>query len=339
MSRFDFFESKFFEYKTLVLSDNQNGNKFEILFSGATPLNFLTQINDKQLNILDGFANNDEVKAGSGARCWIMTPFANRIPNGKYNFRGKEYQLDHVPPRTQVIHGFTSREIFELSDVKTEGNFIEVTFNYNKIRPGIFNGYPFAMNVSIKYKFGNNKIIMQVIGENVGDEPAPFQTGWHPYFKTSENGIENLVLSIDANNIVLVNDKLIPLNGQQAYDKIDNYPQLDFRSNIHVEKRKINRRIIDNCYAGLITDQENISRSKIFDHENGLEIIMFQKGGVTLVFTGDTLAKRVRHSIAVEPMQYITNAFNREELKDKVTVLPGEKSIYEFGFEIAKREK
>ncbi len=336
MSRFNFSEGMFGTYKTISFVDYNNGNKFEILLSGATPLNFVTQINEKQFNILDGFKNDDEVKSGSGARCWIMTPFANRIPNGVYQFNGMNYKLNPLPPRTQVIHGLTSREVFVLSNVETNHNFIEATFVYNKIRPGKFEGYPFAIDVFIKYKLEENKLTIHVSCENVGDFSAPFQTGWHPYFKTSENGIENLILTVDANQIVLVDDNLIPLNGNQAFKKIDNFPVIDFRSQAPIDERKINRRIIDKCFADLRADKDNISKSSIYDPENGIAISLFQNGGVTLVFTGDTLSRGQRQSIAIEPMQFITNAFNREELKNNLTVLPGEKSSFKFGFEISK---
>jgi galactose mutarotase-like enzyme len=67
------------------------------------------------------------------------------------------------------------------------------------------------------------------------------------------------------------------------------------------------------------------------------EIEIFQQGGVTLVYSGDQLTSRKRHSIAIEPMQYITNAFNRKELKEKVLIKPGEKSIFNFGVKAGKR--
>ncbi len=336
MSRFNYSEGIFGSYKTISLTDNAIGNKLELLLSGATPLNFITQINEKSFDIIDGFKNDDEVKLGSGARCWIMTPFANRIPNGVYEFNGKKYQLNPIPPRTQVIHGLTSREIFILSNVEINENFVEATFTYDNIRPGKFEGYPFAINIFVKYKLEENKLSIQVSCENIGDIPAPFQTGWHPYFKTSENGIENLILTVNANEIVDVDDNLIPLSGNKAYKKIENFPELDFRANIAAEKRKINGRIIDKCFADLKVEDKNISKAGIFDPENGMTISLFQKGGVTLVFTGDSLSRGQRKSIAVEPMQFVTNAFNRDELKNEISVFPGQKSSFEFGFELSK---
>ncbi len=337
MNRFNFSENKFGTLKTISLSDDTNGNAFEILMKGATPLRFLTQINGKQFNILDGFANEKEALNGSGARCWIMTPFANRIPNGKYSFNGKDLQLNPVPPRTQVIHGFTSFENFELSDVNSNGNYIELTLAFKKIRPGVFTGYPFAINVYVKYKFEDNKITITVTGENVGDEPAPFHTGWHPYFKASDKGIENLILAVDADQTILIDKSLIPLPGVKAYANVDDNPQLDFRNTLPEEKRRIGKRILDNCYASLKSGSNGLSASSIFDPDNGLKISMFQKGGVTLLFSGDTLSDRVRQSVAVEPMQYPTNAFNRDEFKNQITILPGQKSIFEFGVEISRQ--
>jgi len=38
---------------------------------------------------------------------------------------------------------------------------------------------------------------------------------WHPYFKAGENDIDNLVLTIDAEEIVQVDDSLIPYEGKR----------------------------------------------------------------------------------------------------------------------------
>ena len=336
MSKYNFKETRFGEHKSIVLSNDNDGTSFEVALQGATPLKFNIPFNGNSFDILDGFASPREFDAAKGARCWIMTPFANRIPGGKYNFNGKEYKLEPIFPRSEVIHGFTSYENFELKGTQISDSFIEVSLQNKKIRPGIFQGYPFSIDVTVMFKLEKNKLTIQVIAENTGSINAPFGTGWHPYFKTSDKGIEHLILTLDAKQIILIDNSYIPLQGEKAYGSITDFPRLDFGSHLPEQKRIINGRTLDNCFSNLKIESGGFSRSSIFDPENGLRITMFQKGGVTLAFSGNTLALRARKSIALEPMQFITNAFNRDELKDQISVEPGMKSVFEFGVEITK---
>ena len=336
MGRYKFLEKCFGDYKTIALSNDNDATEFEIALQGATPLSFKINLNGNLFDILDGFATPEELKSARGARNWIMIPFANRIPGGIYKVNNFVYKLDPAPPRLDVIHGFTSHENFSVKNISTTETFIEASLSLNKIRPGVFKGYPFSLDVEVKYKLESEKLTVQVIAENTGTEPAPFSTGWHPYFKTSSNGIENLIFTVNAEGIILLDDKNIPLADEAAYGKVDNFPQLDFRSSIPKDKRKISGKILDNCFSNLLTENDGYSRASIYDPENGLKIALFQKGGVTLAFSGDTLAQRKRKSIAIEPMQFITNAFNRSELKEKILIKPGSNSVFEFGVEISK---
>ncbi len=335
MSRYKFSESVFGIYKTIILSDEQEGNNLEVTLHGGTPLRFKINLTGKPIDILDGFATAEELSAAKGARCWIMMPFANRIPGGTYIVNGTKYFLDPVPPRNEVIHGFTSYETFAVKEINITGNFIEAVLIFNKIRPGVFKGYPFSLDIELKYKLEPDKLTITVTANNSGKETAPFAPGWHPYFKTSEQGIEDLVFTLNADKIILLNDKNIPLDGNKAFANLNDFPMLDFRESILKTKRKINGRVLDNCFSNLKIEEDGYSRASIFNPDNELKITMFQKDGVTLAFTGDTLAQRKRNSIAIEPMKFITNAFNRNELTEEVLIKPGEKSEFEFGVEIS----
>jgi galactose mutarotase-like enzyme len=66
-------------------------------WKGRLYLNFTIPLNEVPFNVIDGFATPEEFKAARGARCWIMAPFANRIPEGKYSVKGKDYQLNTNP--------------------------------------------------------------------------------------------------------------------------------------------------------------------------------------------------------------------------------------------------
>ena len=339
MSKYKLSKKKFGDYHSVLLSNENDGSNFHIALQGATPLNFNFPLGSGKLfDILDGFASPDEFKAAKGARCWIMAPFSNRIPDGIYNFNGNTYRLEALPPNDKVIHGFISQIPFEINYVEINNRFIEVIFLTKIIRHGIFKGYPFAMDISVKYKLQDSDLYVQIVADNVGDVPAPFATGWHPYFKTSENGIEHLILSADSESIILLDQEYIPLLDNMAFGNINDFPQLDFRSSLPMQQRVINGRVINNYFDKIKMDKHGYFTSSIYDPDNGLKISLSQKGGVTLLFTGDSLTERPRRSVALEPLQFITNAFNRAELKEAITVLPGQKSVFEFVLRISNHE-
>jgi aldose 1-epimerase len=333
--RFEVNDSTLGQFKTLLISDNKTNSKIEIALRGATLLNYFVKINQELFHFIDGFQTPEELEFGKGARCWIMTPFANRIKNGLYNFLGNTYYLKPIPPRTQVIHGLTSNVNFKVLDINSSNEKIEIIFYTDILRPGIFDGYPFSVDVYIKYVFEGLKLNVEVIAKNVGNEPAPFGTGWHPYFKTSEKGIDNLILTINANQLIITDQNLIPLKDENAYGRIDDYPGCDFRETKTIVERVIKNRILDNCFADLKVDDIGLHSTSLHDTTNGIKISVFQRGGMTQVFSGDTLSGRERKSIAIEPVQFMTNAFNRPELVDKIKIAPGEESKFEFGLEVS----
>jgi aldose 1-epimerase len=49
------------------------------------------------------------------------------------------------------------------------------------------------------------------------------------------------------------------------------------------------------------------------------------------VFTGDTLARDRRRSIALEPVEVVTNAFNRAECVAALRLDPGDTRTFRFG--------
>jgi aldose 1-epimerase len=55
---------------------------------------------------------------------------------------------------------------------------------------------------------------------------------------------------------------------------------------------------------------------------------------VVLVFTADTVTRDVRHAIALEPMESMSNAFNRADCADAIRLEPGQKRQFRCGVEI-----
>ena len=70
------------------------------------------------------------------------------------------------------------------------------------------------------------------------------------------------------------------------------------------------------------------------DPDTGDALTVRQSHGLMHVFTGDTLARDRRTSIALEPVELMTDAFNRPDCADAVVLAPGARREYRFGVEV-----
>ncbi|MCU7491227.1 MAG: aldose 1-epimerase [Bacteroidota bacterium] len=332
MSRYIHTESKFGSFKTIILKDTLSGSSVEIALRGATLLNFFIPLKNKLFNIIDGYQTPKELEEQSGARSCIMAPFSNRIEGGFYEFDDAQHQMyNPVNPQREAIHGFARVIDFEVKKVTTDEHKAELILFTNKLRKDAFKGYPYAVDVEVKFVLKDNELHVDITGHNKGTEAAPFGSGWHPYFKTSDEGVDHLVLTIPASSVIIVDEKLIPLSGEDAYLPISEMPEADFRPSKDIYQNTIGDREVNYCYADLQAGSDGIIRSTIRDPKNGLKITVFQKGGVFYAYSADEVKYRPRMSIALEPVQYITNSFNRPELKDKMTLKPGCSVTFSFG--------
>lgn len=335
MSKFIITESNLGKFETIKVINNETNEFIEIAKLGATLIKFVVNVNGELIDIIDGFQTEEELEYSKGARSWIMCPFSNRIKDGIYSFDGKVQKIIPAPPRAIVIHGFTSIQNFEIHNEGHGENSATVEFINKTLRKGAFEGYPFDVDVLIRFTYSATKLTINVEGINVGDSPAPFGTGWHPYFKTSDSGIENLVLECEAESIIKTDSALIPLPLPDTYQKINKDSQLFFGKG---QNKKINKTVFDVCFANMIHEKDKIIRTSIIDLDKKFKLTVFQEGGITLIFSGDTLQTRARNSLAIEPVQFMTDAFNRPELKDNITIFPGKKSIFTFGVELKTYE-
>jgi len=330
MSRYSFKENLFGKHKSIILKDNYSGTKIEICLRGATLLNFLISVKNKNINIIDGYKIPEELEEQAGARSCIMAPYSNRIKDGRYNWQNKTLQLvNAVDPDKDVIHGFARVIDFLIKELVADDEKAELILFTDQIRKNSFPGYPFNINLTVRFTLTDKKLDCEIAGYNIDSFPIPFGCGWHPYFKLGEDGIDNLYLELPANKIILINDKYVPLNSKEAYSDLNDHKEIDFRNPGLIDKKLINV-----CYTDLITDENGITRSNLTNKDAGIKLSVYQKGGVAYAFTGDSVKYRPRKSIAIEPVQFMTDAFNRPELSEEITVQPGKTSSFNFGVEV-----
>lgn len=339
MSRYAVSRAPFGPYETVVLSDTQTGGRAVIAAFGATLLRLDVAASAGLVDITDGYATPDELTAQTGGRAWIMAPFSNRIDDGQYAWLGRRHDLGVEDPLNRVIlHGLLKTVVYDVAAESADDASARAVFRTQALRPGAYPGYPFAVDVSVAYTFEAGRLTVEVAAANVGEQDAPFCCGWHPYFKTRPaGGIDDLTLAVPARTFIVADRRLLPLAGEAAYKPVEQAGPYDFRPAPDGAAKALGTQFIDASYADLQADADGVVRTRLTDPTNGMEITVFQRRGLMHVYTGDTLPMRQRHSIALEPVEVMTNAFNRPECRDAVTLKAGATRSYWFGVEAAQR--
>ncbi|HEY4144998.1 aldose epimerase [Pinirhizobacter sp.] len=331
MNRFSITRAFMGGFPLVVLTDHERGLVLRVAERGATVVGIEVPLAGGAFQVADGFHDEAELAAGKSARFAIMAPFANRIVDGRYRFDGVEHDMQPgVTADRGVRHGFLRTADFTIADEFVGEDRVSVAFFNGSIRPGVYPGYPFAIDTTIRFTLDADGITLQAVLRNVGDEDAPCFFGWHPYFRMPNGQVDEWLLQVDAASLVRTDAGTIPLPGKAAFASLDEVdPSLDFRA-MHA----IGATRVDNAYANLQREADGRARMRLRDPQGALEVRVWQTDGVGLVFTGDTVPREPRTSVAMEPMETLTNAFNRDDSADLVRLASGAERSFTCGIEL-----
>jgi aldose 1-epimerase len=310
-----------------IMRGDDPGVELVISHVGATVLSWRVRSGERWLELVDGYRDAAELSAQNGVRNGVMVPFPNRVPAGRYTFHGVSHDLLPGWPEADrlIYHGLLRTLPLRCRDVASTDAGATVVFDTDAFRPGRQAGYPFALDVQIAYRVSAADLELQIVVHNVGDTPAPYACGWHPYFRLGPP-IDQLELSIPTETVVRTHPDLIPLEGPAAFAPAAGFPELNFAI-----PKVIGAAVLDQCYTDLRPDADGRLRTRLRDPRTGLGLAVWQERGAMHVFTGDLLARDRRASIALEPVEVITNAFNRPELSDAITLEPGQTRQFRCG--------
>ena len=292
---------------------------------GATLLSWQANRDGRPFELTDGYRDEAELLAQDGVRNGVLAPFPNRIADGRYTFAGVEHDL--LPGRTAarlIYHGFARELPFDLAEAVVSGGSARLAFTA-RIRPDQYPGYPFELQCEITYLITADGIAVETRATNAGSAPAPYAAGWHPYFRLPGT-VDDWTLQLPARTAVRTDEALIPLDGAAAYQPLDDNPAMDFR-----RPRKLSSLVIDACFTDLAFDAGRRAETVLRHTQSPDELRIWQQSGSMHVFTGDTLARDRRRSIALEPVEAVTNAFNRDECASAVRLDPGGTRVFRFG--------
>jgi aldose 1-epimerase len=263
--------------------------------------------------IIDGYGSNETCESGRGQ---VLIPWPNRLQDGLYTFEGQQYQLPLTEPtRQNAIHGLVRWSNWETLEVEQSTAVVGLTLYPQS-------GWPFALDLTIRYTLGPNGLDVCTTAVNIGAQSAPYGTGAHPYLTVGASLIDELYLDSPANRWSPTDDRGIPTHTE----RVDDSPY-DFR-----KARKIGSIELDTAFSDLSRDGSGVATVELTDPSSGDSVRLWMDGSYDhlMLFSGDTLPiARRRRGLAIEPMTCAPNALRSGE--GLVTLTPGESHTARWG--------
>mgnify|MGYP000365591380 CR=1 FL=1 len=136
----------------------------------------------------------------------ILFPFANRIKDGAYQFKGKTYQFEiNQKEENNALHGLVYNKPFKIVKQETQPHSASIVLEYVEDNESI--GFPYTYSIQVKYIFKEDALSLELSVKNTSSSDFPFTLGWHPYFIS--NNLHNSTLSFDSNKKIVLGERNI----------------------------------------------------------------------------------------------------------------------------------
>ena len=239
----------------------------------------------------------------AGALCpdyrgWVLQPWPNRVGDGRYEFGGSTHQLPLTEPeRGNALHGLVGWVRWDMHHPDSE----RASFHHELV-PQV--GYPFALDLTVDYRLGDDGLHVTVEATNDGDAAAPYGAGFHPYL-TLGRPADDLELTIPATTWCPMDERGLPGPARPVEGTA-----YDFR-----EPRPVGDLVLDHPFGGLTGGAATL--------RDGDRVVTVTPGDGCAwlhVFTCDT-HEPARQAVAIEPMTCPPDAFRTGT--DLVVLEPG----------------
>ena len=213
----------------------------------------------------------------------ILFPFANRIKDGTYRYKGEKHQFEtNQKEENNALHGLVFNKPFKVLEKNTSATSATVVMEYNETNVSI--GFPFTYNLQLKYIFTQNDISLVVTAKNTSLKTFPFTLGWHPYF-LSDNLSES-VLSFDSTKKILMKNRNIT----------DGFKDIEPVKNFHIKGQELDDCwVLDSNEVKFITPNYQLTMSSSAEN-NFLQVYTPPKA----------------NNIAIEPTTGVSDSFNNK---------------------------
>ena len=283
--------------------------------SGALLHSFRIFQNNKCINVIDSynslgdFANN---LTSSGFKSCKLSPFACRIKNAAYTFKGEKYKLDKFLLGKNAIHGLIYDKAFTVVSTMANEKAAEVVLKYEY--RGEENGYPFHFDCIVSYRLGeNNRLTVKTTVTNKANVDIPIQDGGHPYFTLGKK-VDELELMVKTKKKVVFDEEIIPTG-----------ELVDFTE--FVNGKKVGDIQLDDCF--LLDETASQPLCILKDVENGIQIEIEPDSSYPYL---QLYTPPHRNSIAIENLSAPPDTFNNGI--DLIILGPSESKTFTTSFTI-----
>ena len=223
----------------------------------------------------------------------VLAPWPGRLRDGRYRFDGAEHRTPTTErERRNALHGLTTERTWR--EIRSSSRHLTLAYD---LLPEY--GYPFSLALEAEYELSAGSVVAKLRATNVGDTPAPFGVGLHPYLKGD-------LLELPARVVLPLDDRLLPA-GEPAPVAGS---ELDFR-----RSRAIAAQRIDRCFGELGRDGDGIARVALAGDPGRVEVWMDARFGFVQIYTNEA-------GVAIEPMTCAPDAFNSGD--GLVVLAPGD---------------
>jgi len=257
-----------------------------------------------------------------GAHGAPLVPWPNRLGDGRYRFDGIEHQVALTEPeKHNAIHGFLRWRPWRCL-AHEEGHVVMATTLFP------LQGYPFTLDVRVSYRLDESGLSVTTTATNVGDQPAPYSCGQHPYLSPGVGTVDDCTLHLEADTRILTDPQRQLPTGREDVAAT----AYDFRAG-----RRLDDLVIDDAFTDLRRDDQGRAWVRLDCADDRVTQLWVDEAyPVIEIFTGDTLAPgRRRRGLGTEPMTCPPNAFQSGD--GVIRLEPGGTSSASWGVALAER--
>jgi len=279
----------------VVLTDPNTQARVVVLPDyGAMLHAFIVATKNGGHNIIDNYkdAASLQKNLSTSFKSSKLSPFACRIPAGKYIYDGQEFEFENKFMDGTAIHGLLYNKPFKKLSPFADEQKASVAFRYHYKEED--NGYPFSYTCEIRYTLlPQNTLRVQTTITNLDDLPIPMTDGWHPYF-TLGGKLNDWLLYFGANAMLEFDEQLVPTGKFLPYNA--------FR-----DEKPVGATILDNCFV--LDGDDSYAACTLRNEANGLQLNIFPDASYPFlqIYTPED-----RNSIAIENLSAAPDAFNNK---------------------------
>ncbi|TVR00624.1 MAG: hypothetical protein EA403_11325 [Spirochaetaceae bacterium] len=310
----------------LWLTDAASGSRAGVLPAvGATLWSLALQTVGEASNCDELLAGDplSQINDNPWFRGRILFPFNDRIPEGRYRFGDRTYQLAINDRESgDAIHGMVHNQPFQVVDSQVDPDFARVVLRFG-FDEGRFPGYPFAAELDVGYTLTRDRLEIAFTARNSGGRVCPVAVGMHPYVRT-QPAVDAAALRCPSEAWVEVDERLLPTGALPATTGTP----FDFEAFRSLSHRELDIGLLRGYAA-----ERSQTAAAVTEVRRQTDTVVIEQDARGFPYT-QLFIPPDRGSIAVEPITAATNSFNDGRLGLRV-LAPGEE--FEARYAVSRR--